>query len=276
MSGQTWEFALFRSGSFLVNPIEKPVSGGFSMLSEPFWKPLLAAVVPMGVVKADSITASLFSPEAPSGTTPLVIDLAGVTPPSDSALVGTGYSISSSVGSGQGLVQGTNTGAHATPVAGVTDSDAPEYLTGCFGSALTTDLADSGNYFSTGTGAITLTFSTDQTSLALLWGSIDTGNSVTLNDVGNFTVTGTEVQTAASGFVGNVSGATGQRLRGDTSTPFTTAMFSSSVVSFEFAGVAAADSPFTSAVPEPISVALSGIGLMIVLLLRLLRLRAIN
>jgi hypothetical protein len=240
------------------------------MRSEPFWKPLAVAVVLIGVVKADSITASLLSPEAPSGPAPFAIDLSGVTPPSGSALVGTGYSISFSVGSGQGVVQGTDTGLHATPVAGVTGADAPEYLTGGFGSALTADIADSGNYFSTGTGTITITFSTDQTSLALLWGSIDTGNSVTVNDVGNFTVTGTEVQTAAAGFVGNgFQGPGGSAyVVIDTSTPFTTVTFSSSVVSFEFAGVAAADSPFTSAVPEPISMALTGTGLTIAFLLR--------
>jgi len=36
----------------------------------------------------------LFSPVAPGGVTPVVIDLTGITPPSDATIVGSGYTTS--------------------------------------------------------------------------------------------------------------------------------------------------------------------------------------
>lgn len=220
------------------------------------------------VAKADSITASLFSPMAPSGGSPVVVDLDGITPPSDATIDGTGYTISFSVGADQGVVQNTD-GVHAVPVAGVTGGTTAEFLTGGFGSALTTNIADSGNYLSTGTGIITITFATPETSLALLWGSIDTGNSLTLNNADDLTVTGTEVQAAAAGFVGNgFQGPGGSAYVAiDSSSSFTTVTLTSSVVSFESAGIAAASQPFTST-PEPSSVPLMATGLGLVALLR--------
>jgi hypothetical protein len=220
------------------------------------------------VAKADTITASLFTPMAPTGTAPLLVDLNGITVPSDTTIDGTGFTIAFSVGAGQGVVQGTEEPLHAVPVGGVTGTT-PEYLTGGFGSALTTNIADSGNYLSTGTGTITITFSSPETSLALLWGSIDTLNSLTLNDAANFTVTGAEVQAAAAGFVSNgFQGPGGSAyVVIDTSTPFTTVTLTSGVISFESAGIAADSAPF-STVPEPSSVALIATGLGIVVLFR--------
>jgi hypothetical protein len=222
-----------------------------------------------GVTKADTITASLFSPLAPSGVTPIDIDLSSVTAPSTSMLTGSGYTVTFSVGSGQGVVQNTLGGVHATPVAGVSGST-PEYLTGGFGSALTTNISASGNYFSTGTGTITINFSTSQTSLALLWGSIDTGNEIILND--GSTVTGTEVQAAAAGFVSNgFQGPGGSAyVVIDSSSSFTQVELTSSVVSFESAGIAAASQPFvtSTATPEPSDLLLIGTGLSLAALLR--------
>ncbi|HUA85266.1 MAG TPA: PEP-CTERM sorting domain-containing protein [Bryobacteraceae bacterium] len=222
-----------------------------------------------GVAKADTITASLYSPLTPGGATPVIINLAGVTPPSDTTLDGTGYTVTFSVGSGQGVVDGSSD-LHAVPVAGATGTgdDTPEYSTGGFGSPLTTNIDDSGNYFSTGTGTITITFSSPQTSLALLWGSIDTGNSVILND--GTTITGTEVQAAASGFVSNgFQGPGGSAyVVIDSTSSFTTVELTSSVVSFESADIAAASQPFVSTVPEPTSVVLIGTGLGLAVLLR--------
>jgi hypothetical protein len=162
------------------------------------------------------------------------------------------------------LVQGAAGGLHAIPVAGVSGT-APTYLTGNYGSSTTTSAAASGNYFSTGTGTITFTFSTPQTSLALLWGSIDTTNSLSFNDASSFKVTGSAVQAAAAGFASNgFQGPGGSAyVVVNTTTPFTTVTATSSVVSFEFAGVAADTAAFT-ATPEPASFLLFGLGLGLV------------
>ena len=227
---------------------------------------LLAASA--GLANASTITASLYSPDA--GLGPVVINLTGITPTSQTSFSGPGYSVSFGVDlgqSGQGVVQGAVSGRYAIPVAGVTGSNQPEYLTGNYGSALTTNAANSGNYFSTGTGNITIDFNQQETWLALLWGSIDTGNLLTFKNGNNtvFTVTGTAVQNAAAGFVGNgFQGPGGSAyVLVNTSTPFTSVVASSGTVSFEFGGVAA------SAVPEPSSFwCLFGLGIGIVALRR--------
>jgi len=215
------------------------------------------------------ITASLFTPQAPTGTAPVLVDLDGITVPSDATINGTGFTINFSVAAGQGVVQGTVEPLHAVPVGGVTGTT-PEFLTGGFGSMLTSNIADSGNYLSTGTGTITITFAEPETSLALLWGSIDSSNSLMLNDAANFDVTGTLVQAAAAGFISNgFQGPGGSAyVVIDTDTPFTTVTLTSGVVSFESAGIAAASSPF-STIPEPSNVALIATGLLgIVVLFR--------
>jgi hypothetical protein len=223
----------------------------------------LSAAVDGGIAKADTIAASLFSPLAPVGAAITAIDLSRVTPSSSQSLTGPGFSVGFSSGFSldQGIVQGADS-AHAVPVAGVSGG-IPEYLTGGYGSALTPDISASGNYLSTGLGTIEITFTNPQTSLALLWGSIDTGNSLILNDVANFSVTGKAVQAAAAGSLSNGSQGPGGSAYVviDTDTPFTTVTATSSVVSFEFTGVAASGAPFITTTPEPSTLALLGVGL---------------
>ena len=220
---------------------------------------LFIVFVTGGVMNAAPISASLFSPFAPSGSMVTLVDLSAIATPFQGTVTGNGYSITfSGVGANQGVVQGTLPTVHATPVAGPT----PDFLTGGFGSSLTTNVAGSGNYLSTGLGTITLTFSAPETSFALLWGSIDVGNSLTFNDAAGTAVTGAQVQVAAAGFVSNgFQGPGGSAyVVVNTSTPFTTVTATSQNVSFEFAGVAAADTPFTGA-PEPAGVVLFGSGM---------------
>jgi hypothetical protein len=166
----------------------------------------------------------------------VVIDLIGVTLNSSAEIFGVGYKIQfvSPFPPGQGVVQGASPSLFAVPVAGVSGGQ-PEYLTGNYGSPLTTTAAGSGNYLSTGLGSIIITFTNPQYSFALLWGSIDASNSLTFNDVGHFQVTGSQIQSAAAGFVSNgYQGPGGSAyVAVDTSTPFTTVTAASGVVSFD-------------------------------------------
>ena len=239
------------------------------MLRKVFGTAALSVVLSLGVAEGNTIGASLFSPLAPSGSTPVVVDLTGFTAPSQSTLNGAGFSINFlGVASDQGLVQGNN-GPHAVPVAGIAGG-APEFITGGFGSSLTTNISAAGNYLSTGFGTITITFLVPQTSFALLWGSIDVGNLLQFNDASNFTVTANAVQAAASGFIGNgFQGPGGSAyVVVNTDTPFTTVTASSSVISFEFSPIAASTTPFETANPEPAGFALMAGGILLLLALR--------
>ncbi len=220
----------------------------------------LSIAVSGGVANADSISASLFSPLAPSGTTPTAINLTGITAPSHSTIHGTGYTVTFSTAANQGVVRGDAAGLHAVPVAGVSGTT-PEYLTGNYGSALTTNVAASGNYFSTGLGTVTFTFTTPQTSIAVLWGSIDAGNSLTFNETSHYKVTGTAVKAAAGAQGNGFQGAGGSAyVVVDTSTPFTTITATSTVPSFEFAALAASTAAFTTS-PEPTTSLLIALGI---------------
>jgi len=226
---------------------------------------LFIVFVTGGVMNAGPISASLFSPLVPSGVTVTRVDLSAITAPFQGTVTGNGYTITfSGVGANQGVVQATLPTVHATPVAGEIGTT-PDFLAGGFGSSLTTNLARSGNYLSTGLGTITITFSTPEMSFALLWGSIDVGNSLTFNDAAGTVITGAQVQNLATGFVSNgfqgPGGSAYVVLNG--STPFTTVTATSQNVSFEFAGVAAASAPFVGT-PEPASVVLFGSGMGLV------------
>jgi hypothetical protein len=229
-----------------------------------------AAWIAVGVcsAKGDTVLATLYSPLPSAGSTVTSINLTGITTPSQ-AEVGGGanpYAITfNGVGSDEGVVQNSVAGEYAVPVAGGSTGN-PEYLTAGFGSTLTSNIDNSGNYLSTGTGTITLTFTTTQHWLELLWGSIDTGNSLTVDDGSgtggtNFTETGTALQQIVEGFTTNGSQGVGGSAYVVINSPngFTTVTFTSSTVSFEFAGVATATNGFYFA-PEPSSMILVACG----------------
>jgi len=202
----------------------------------------------------------------PTGAT-TVIALQDITTPSQAAISTPAYSIDFNVAANQGVIQGSVPSTiHAVPVAGVSGSD-PTYLTGDFGSDKTTDPLASGNYLSTGTGTITITFTAPQTSLALLWGSIDSGNLITFNN-GAGSLSGAQVQASTAGFSANgFQGPTGSAyVLANSDTPFTTVTLTSDVLSFEVAGLAGASG--STAVPEPLSLALLGTGLVATGLIR--------
>jgi hypothetical protein len=145
-------------------------------------------------------------------------------------------------------------------------------MTGPFGSSQTTDVGASANYLSTGTGTITISFVSPVTSFALLWGSIDTGNSLSFNDASSLLVTGAAVQAAAAGFVSNgFQGPGGSAyVVVNTDTPFTTVTATSSVVSFEFAPLAASSTPFDPpGAPEPAGLTLMAGGIVLLVAYRL-------
>ena len=213
----------------------------------------------------ESLTSA--SPLPGSVTTPIILNGVGIIPPSQTTITTPSYTVSFTEPVSQGVVNGTFVNLHAVPVGGVSATLGTEYLSGDFGSALTPNVARSGNYFSTDAGAnkITITFAAPQTSLAFLAGSIDTQNLITLSGgsvVGSDTLTGTQLQ-AVPGFSGNgAQGFGGSAYVTITdATPFTTVTLSSGVISFEVAGLAGSNTPF--AVPEPMSLALLGSGLAV-------------
>jgi len=208
--------------------------------------------------KATTITASLLPLSLPPGDSPIFLDLGGAVT-SQSTVTGTGYSITFSVAPDEGIVQGTGT-PHAVPVAGA-DGPLSQYFTGGLRSSLTRDIAASGRYLSTGEGTITITFSSPQTSLVLLWGSVDPWNSLSFNNTDGLMVTGRQVQNATPGFLSSgFQGFGGSAfVRVDSSTPFTVVTAHSTIVSFEFAAVTA-----TVESPEPGGVMLFGSGIVVI------------
>ena len=207
-------------------------------------------------------TASVSTLQAAAGSTTTAIDLSGIITPSQATVTRPGYVVTFNTASGQGVVRGAASGLYAIPVAGVSGGQAT-YLTGNFGSAKTTNAAASGNYLSTGGAgsSIVVTFSTLQTSFALLWGSIDTGNSITFNNTARDVLTGTAVRDLISGSMPNgFQGPRGSAYVATTSdTPFDTVTLRSSQPSFEISALVGSDRPFS--VPEPVSLVVLGIGL---------------
>jgi hypothetical protein len=184
----------------------------------------------------------------------------------DSTITTANYTVTfTGLTAGEGVRQGSS-GVGAVPVAGVL-ATMPTYLQGDFGSPQTTNIADSGAYFSTGkTGTndgITVTFDSTIHYITLLWGSVDTTNMVTLLNNGNSvgTVTGTQIQAATLGFVSNGYQGAGGSAYVELYDPngFNGIYFSSGVNSFEFTGIAGSEDYMQ--IPEPASAAILAAGL---------------
>ena len=226
------------------------------------------ALLASGAAQATLVTSANTFTYQPVAGTATIVGVQGVTAPSNATYTGAGYSITfPGIAAGQGVVTGASNGAYAIPVAGMVNGN-PTFLTGDFGSAQTTNAAASGNYLSTGGNAsggnITISFTQDQTGLALLWGSIDSDNTLEFfeNSVSVGTVTGAQVQAAAAGFVSNgFQGPGGSAyVTVNSTTAFNKVVAKTATPSFEFAGVVASTSNIR--VPEPASLALLAFGLV--------------
>ena len=160
---------------------------------------------------------------------------------------------------GGGVVQGSSPNRYAAPVSGPSKSfTAP--------------------YFSAGTGTITLGFAMPERYLGLLWGSVDYtsgGNGPNRIDFYNGatlagSVTGDDLRAATGTTAANGSqgyGGSFYTLINDTQGTFDRAVLSSGTVSFEAAQLQVAGSNVD--VPEPVSLAMVGSGLVLMGLLRL-------
>ena len=134
----------------------------------------------------------------------------------------------------------------SAPAAGLYAGNTQNVAVSPFGSGLQEYLAAQPNG-----GTITITFSTPQTSFALLWGSVDSYNSVTFT-AGGQTVTGSQIA-AADPAVALGSSNVPVLISG--LAPFTSLTVQSTGIAFEF-------DTATAAVPEPVSLALLGSGLV--------------
>src|SRR5260370_4007553 len=105
----------------------------------------LLSLASANVASASIITANLYTPLGAVGNVITPISVNGNVPPGNAAILGFGYTLDFATDADQGVVNGTTPGKSATPVAGVTGST-PEYLTGDYGSPLTTSVDASGNY----------------------------------------------------------------------------------------------------------------------------------
>ena len=149
----------------------------------------------------------------------------------------------------------------ASPQAGVYAGSITNTSTSPFtGTSLGSSLS---NYLSAEPGDnVTLSYATPQSSFSLLWGTVDSYNSLNLELLDGATVTGTLTIGGA-----DVAAAIGGGFNADGTTPafvtisdmgsFTSVVATSTQQAFEFAAAVGG-----TAVPEPASLALFGLGLL--------------
>ena len=149
----------------------------------------------------------------------------------------------------------------ASPQAGVYAGSVTNVSTSPFaGTSLGSSLS---NYLSAEPNDnVTLSYATPQSSLSLLWGTVDSYNALNLEVLDGLTVTGTLTIGGAE-----VAAAIGGGFNADGTTPafvtisdmgsFTSVVATSTQQAFEFAAAVG-----STAVPEPTTLALFGLGLL--------------
>lgn len=149
-------------------------------------------------------------------------------------------------------VQGAVSGQYAAPF--ISNSNGT-----LFGDP-TVSGADTTTYITTGIGSVEFSFASSQKYFGLLWGSVDDFNTLEFYDGATLvgTLTGLDVTASASGDQG-INGTFYVNI--NSTLAFTRVVASSSAHAFELDNVAYDAEPQDPTVPEPASLALMGLGL---------------
>lgn len=92
---------------------------------------LTTVILGFSSARGGLITANTVSPASPLGSSRVVLDLSGITVPSQSTINGNGYTIIFAVDANEGVVHDATVGVNANPVAS-SIGGIPEYLTARF------------------------------------------------------------------------------------------------------------------------------------------------
>ena len=163
---------------------------------------------------------------------------------------GSDYSVAfTNMPANQGVVNGSMSGQYAAPITGISNGVATSFA---------------GNYFSTGLGTITINFASPQYTIALLWGSVDLTNGINFfnNGASVGSVLGSTVKSDANGGQG-YGGSFYTEITSNTA--FNSITLDSGTVSFELADLEYSQA---AVLPEPATIALLGVGLIGLTMLR--------